>query len=106
MGVNSAELLDSALSGNRRDLARMLTAIENGEVFDIPEQSPWTLGVTGPPGVGKSTLIGRLISHWTDRGESVAVLAVDPSSPRSGGALLADRMRMSTADSNDSVFVR
>ena len=106
MGVNSAELLDSALSGNRRDLARMLTAIENGEVFDIPEQSPWTLGVTGPPGVGKSTLIGRLISYWTDRGESVAVLAVDPSSPRSGGALLADRMRMSTADSNDSVFVR
>lgn len=106
MGVIPANLLDSALTGNRRDLARMLTVIENGGAFDIPEQSPWTLGVTGPPGVGKSTLIGRLISNWADRGERIAVLAVDPSSPRSGGALLADRMRMSTADSNDSVFVR
>ena len=58
MGVIPANLLDSALTGNRRDLARMLTVIENGGAFDIPEQSSWTLGVTGPPGVGKSTLIG------------------------------------------------
>jgi len=77
MGVIPANLLDSALTGNRRDLARMLTVIENGGAFDIPEQSPWTLGVTGPPGVGKSTLIGRLISNWADMGrESPSSLSI------------------------------
>ena len=60
----------------------------------------------GNPGVGKSTLIGKMIDVWVERGESVAVLAVDPSSPRSGGALLGDRMRMTNADSSDLVFIR
>ena len=106
MGLNDFELLNSALSGNRRDLSKILTAIEGGDNFEIGPQDPWTLGVTGPPGVGKSSLIGRLISKWTDRGEKVAVLAVDPSSPNSGGALLADRMRMGSTDSSDAVFVR
>ena len=91
---SSTELLESAKSGDRRSLARLLTLIEGGEELVLPNVSPWTLGVTGPPGVGKSTLIGRLVSHWKGSGERVAVLAVDPSSPRSGGALLADRMRM------------
>jgi LAO/AO transport system kinase len=62
--------------------------------------------VTGPPGVGKSTLIGKMIVEWISRGEKVAVLAVDPSSPKSGGALLGDRMRMAISDANDLVFVR
>lgn len=64
------------------------------------------MGVTGPPGVGKSTLIGRMIEHWVSRGESVAVLAVDPTSSMTGGAILADRLRMGSTDSMDSVFVR
>ena len=106
MVLNDFELLNSALSGNRRDLSKILTAIEGGDSFEMGPQDPWTLGVTGPPGVGKSSLIGRLISKWIDRGEKVAVLAVDPSSPNSGGALLADRMRMGATDSSDSVFVR
>jgi len=106
MGLNAPDLLKSALSGNRRDLSRILTSIENGSSFEVGTQDPWTLGVTGPPGVGKSSLIGRLISSWVDRGERVAVLAVDPSSPNSGGALLADRLRMGAIDSGDSVFVR
>ena len=106
MGLNDFELLNSALSGNRRDLSKILTAIEGGASFEMGPQNPWTLGVTGPPGVGKSSLIGRLISKWIGRGEKVAVLAVDPSSPNSGGALLADRMRMGATDSSDSVFVR
>ncbi len=106
MGLNDFELLNSALSGNRRDLSKILTAIEDGASFEMDPQDPWTLGVTGPPGVGKSSLIGRLISKWIGRGEKVAVLAVDPSSPNSGGALLADRMRMGATDSSDSVFVR
>ncbi len=106
MGLIDPDLLNSALSGSRRDLSRILTAIEDGHRFEIGPQEPWTLGVTGPPGVGKSSLIGRLISSWVDRGQRVAVLAVDPSSPNSGGALLADRMRMGATDSGDSVFVR
>jgi len=106
MGLNDPDLLKSALSGNRRDLSKILTSIEDGGSFEVGAQDPWTLGVTGPPGVGKSSLIGRLISSWVDRGERVAVLAVDPSSPNSGGALLADRLRMGDIDSGDSVFVR
>ncbi len=100
------EQIESALSGDRRSLARLLSKIEDGEQLELPDVVPWTLGVTGPPGVGKSTLIGRLVEHWIGNGERVAVLAVDPSSPRSGGALLADRMRMDSTDSGDSVFFR
>ena len=106
MGLIDSDLLNSAISGSRRDLSKILTAIEDGHRFEVDPQEPWTLGVTGPPGVGKSSLIGRLISSWVDRGQRVAVLAVDPSSPNSGGALLADRMRMGATDSGDSVFVR
>ncbi|MBP51216.1 MAG: methylmalonyl Co-A mutase-associated GTPase MeaB [Euryarchaeota archaeon] len=100
------EQIEAALSGDRRSLARLLSRIEEGELLGLPEVMPWTLGVTGPPGVGKSTLIGKLVEYWADNGEKVAVLAVDPSSPRSGGALLADRMRMDSADSGDAVFFR
>ena len=74
--------------------------------FRSSERQPLDTGGYRPPGVGKSTLIGRLVSHWKDSGEKVAVLAVDPSSPRSGGALLADRMRMESTDSGDSVYFR
>ena len=104
--MNPSGLLDSALKGDRRSLSKLLTLIESGELIKQHVKTPWTLGVTGPPGVGKSTLIGQLINKWVDSGEKVAVLAVDPSSPKSGGALLGDRMRMTSSDSGDSVFVR
>ena len=100
------QLFVSARSGNRRSLAKLLTAIESGQVPVIQQQRGWTLGVTGPPGVGKSTLIGRMIEYWVARGETVAVLAVDPTSPMTGGAILADRLRMGATDSTDSIFVR
>jgi LAO/AO transport system kinase len=108
--MNPEVLLQSASNGNRRDLSRLLTYLERGINLNLPENSAsrksTVLGVTGPPGVGKSTLIGRIINYWKERNQNVAVLAIDPSSPRSGGALLGDRLRMDSADSGDSVFVR
>lgn len=104
------KLLHSALEGSRRDLSRLLSMIEKGEELSMPEgeENPdyMILGITGPPGVGKSTLVGRIISYWKDRGKKVAVLAIDPSSPRTGGALLGDRVRMDSANSGEGVFVR
>ncbi len=106
MGLNIIPSIKLAREGNRRELAKLLSSIESGTKLPLESSNPWVLGVTGPPGVGKSTLIGAMTEEWVSRGERVAVLAVDPSSPKSGGALLADRMRMPTADSSKSVFVR
>jgi LAO/AO transport system kinase len=97
---------------NRRYLARVLSAIEAGDVeaaaalADSDERSSPTIGITGPPGAGKSTLVSSLITHLRDRGESVAVLAVDPSSPITGGALLGDRIRMQDHADDPEVFIR
>lgn len=115
--LNEGETLDdrinAAKAGDRRVLARLLSSIENGSVrFSEPpkQESDWKiLALTGPPGVGKSCLLDRLLHEWVDAGLRVAVLAVDPSSPRSGGALLGDRVRMSVVDDENkknSVYVR
>ena len=107
MALSLDKSISLAKQGNRRELARLLTMIESGERLSIEESNEsWVLGVTGPPGVGKSTLIGVMIEEWVRRGEKIAVLAIDPSSPKSGGALLGDRMRMSSADTGESVFIR
>ena len=99
------ELLRNAKSGDRRSLARLLTKVEQGKPFEAEtKQSPWILGVTGAPGVGKSTMIDRLASKWSQHGWKVAILAVDPSSPISGGALLGDRARMAYTNSEDVYF--
>ena len=92
---------------NRRELAKELSAIENGEL-DGEQGSGLIFAITGPPGVGKSCLIDALLHCWTPE-HKVAVLAVDPSSPLSGGALLGDRVRMTVLDDDDkaeSVFLR
>jgi LAO/AO transport system kinase len=101
-----SKLLNLAINGDRRSLGKILTKIESGFEPNISVQKPWTLGVTGPPGAGKSTLIGALISRWIKKGEKIAVLAVDPSSPKSGGALLADRIRMQGSEKSESIFIR
>ena len=91
---------------NRRELAR---ALSNPKSIVAPERriDPWcVLGVTGAPGVGKSCLVDHIVQKWLAKGEKVAILAVDPSSPVSGGALLGDRMRMSSVDSGEGVFFR
>ena len=102
------------LAGRRRAVARALTAVENGlpgadDLVDAlyPHTGrAWRLGVTGPPGAGKSTLVDRLVGAFRQRGETVAVVAVDPSSPFTGGALLGDRVRMDRHADDDGVFVR
>ena len=91
---------------DRRELARALSSAESITAPARPLE-PWrVLGVTGSPGVGKSCLVDRIVTHWLSSGERVAILAVDPSSPISGGALLGDRMRMASVDAGDDVFFR
>ena len=102
-----SDLFESAKSGDRRSLSMLISAIsESGDHPSINSATSWILGVTGPPGSGKSTLIGQLVRTWASSGERVAVLALDPTSPLSGGSLLADRIRMEGDDLRENVFVR
>jgi LAO/AO transport system kinase len=112
-GETLDDRISAAKAGDRRALARLLSSIENGEVrFSDPSDasSDWRiLALTGPPGVGKSCLLDRLLHEWVGHDLKIAVLAVDPSSPRSGGALLGDRVRMSIVDDEakkNSVYIR
>jgi LAO/AO transport system kinase len=102
-------MIEAAMQGDRRSLARTLTALENrsitlDEIKTItgehqPSSEHWqSLAITGAPGVGKSCLLDGLLTQWAGSGLRVALLAVDPSSPRSGGALLGDRVRMTIVD--------
>jgi GTPase len=101
-------------SGDKRALARAITLVENSDplayqlVRDLyPETGrAYTVGITGPPGVGKSTLIASLIRHVRAEGRSVGVISVDPSSPFSKGALLGDRIRLSDHFLDPEVFIR
>ena len=102
-----SDLLESAKLGDRRSLSMLISAIsESGNSPSINTATGWILGVTGPPGSGKSTLIGQMVRKWASSGERVAVLALDPTSPLSGGSLLADRIRMEGDDLRENVFVR
>lgn len=97
--------LQAVRAGDRRALARAISDVEAGADMGI-EPPSGIIGITGPPGAGKSTLISALISEIRSRGESVSVLAVDPSSPVTGGAILGDRIRMQAHVDDDEVFVR
>lgn len=100
--------------GDKRAVAALLSEIEGGSMperaaaLDGLYQTPraLVLGVTGPPGVGKSTLIRKLMENWRAQGDRVAVLAVDPSSRISGGALLGDRLRMAADRADEGIFIR
>lgn len=99
-------LLEAVRSGDRRALSRAITQVEqDGAQTDLPAPDI-VVGITGPPGAGKSTLISGLIDVIRGRGETVAVLAVDPSSPVTGGAMLGDRIRMQSHVDDDGVYVR
>lgn len=107
-----ADLVAAARAGDRRATARLITAVENGTA-DAPEVARLVtggdaivVGVTGSPGVGKSTLVSALIAAWRAASLRVGVLAVDPSSPFSGGAILGDRVRMADHALDDGVYIR
>ena len=106
--------LDDLATGGRRPLARLLTRIENGDPSVrplLPElfaagRGAHVIGITGPPGSGKSTLVNALIGEWRRRGRRVGILAVDPSSPYTRGAILGDRIRMMEHAADPDVFMR
>ncbi len=104
-------LVAKAEAGYWGPLARAVTIVENSPPWDVTvplsESRAHIVGVTGPPGAGKSTLTGRLIESCVDAGQRVAVVAIDPSSPLTGGAVLGDRLRMEAhLDGRPGVFVR
>lgn len=124
-GGQANTLIGRVLDGQRGAVATLLNHLEglSPDAWWLPsEAEAWrdavdtlatsprdgccVVGLTGPPGVGKSTLAGRLVQSWRDAGHSVGVVAVDPSSRLSGGALLGDRARMGLSGRDDHVFVR
>ncbi len=109
-----AILIPKAQAGDRRSLARLITIVENGgdgaarvlaQVFPAGGKA-WITGLTGAPGAGKSTLTDGLIDQVRGNGAEVAIVAVDPSSPFSGGAVLGDRVRMQDHIDDDGVYIR
>jgi GTPase len=112
--LDPVALVDAALGGDRLSLARILTAVENRTpVAEAALRRLYPLagkahlvGITGPPGSGKSTLVSSLIAAVRARGRAVGVIAVDPSSPITGGALLGDRVRMQSYATDRDVFIR
>lgn len=108
--MNVPELVAAARAGSRRAVGRLLSLAESArreEVMAALDPVPIrVVGVTGPPGAGKSTTIAALVGAYRERGLRVAVLAVDPSSPYSGGALLGDRIRMAAHTNDPDVLIR
>jgi len=112
--LNQHELIARLRGGDRRALARAISYVEQGGPTAralLAEAFPHTgaaqiVGVTGPPGAGKSTLVTLLAQAWRARGVSVGIIAVDPSSPFTGGAVLGDRIRMQALGGDPGVFIR
>lgn len=112
-----SELAEGVRAGNRRALAKAITLIESNRVEDQneatalldqlqKERNTMRVGISGVPGVGKSTFIETLGNLLIQNGHKVAVLAVDPSSPTTGGSILGDKTRMETLSSNEEAFIR
>ena len=114
MSSEVKELAKGVLAGNVRKISRAITAIENHSPISfelLKELFPHTgkahvVGITGPPGAGKSTLTDRMIAQFRSQGKTVGVIAVDPTSPYTGGAILGDRVRMSRHYNDAGVYIR
>lgn len=113
MSTNIPDILQQLYSGDKRALARCITLVENEwpgyeqllKQLNFTGSTP-VIGITGPPGAGKSTLIGALAGYITSLGKKLAIIAVDPSSPFNRGALMGDRLRMSEHYLNPNIFIR
>ena len=112
--MRTINLIDEAVNGSIRSLGKLISLVENEEegmrealraVYPRTGKAQ-VIGITGPPGVGKSTLVGRLAQRYFEKKKSVGILAVDPSSPLSGGSLLGDRIRMSHLPPSSNIFIR
>lgn len=114
MKFTNEELVARTLAGDYRAIARFITKIENGdpEIASLAASlrrergRAHIVGVTGAPGAGKSTLVDSMAKRYRAQGAKVAILAVDPSSPFSGGAILGDRIRMNQAADDPTIFIR
>jgi LAO/AO transport system kinase len=113
-GLSVADLVDGLKKGDRRAVARLISLVEDGaaeaseairEVYPLTGHAS-TIGLTGAPGAGKSSLIDGLVKHARAEDLSIGVIACDPTSPFSGGALLGDRVRMQTHSLDEKVFIR
>jgi LAO/AO transport system kinase len=107
-------LINKALAGDMRAIARIISLIENGDpiadavmrrIYPLTGKA-MVIGITGSPGAGKSTLTDKLIESFRKKGKTVGIIAVDPSSPFSGGAILADRIRMQRHTGDEGVYIR
>ena len=111
--MNKQNLLEKLKRSDIRAVARLITLIENEDpIAESVLKEVWKktgnsyiIGITGPPGAGKSTIVDSLAKHLSENGKSVSILAVDPTSPFSGGAVLGDRLRMSSAQTS-GIFIR